>query len=73
MSNIKWDEDTKDMRPSDGSYSKGQKGRKYGESGGSSIFNSYKTVPENWGERGNPYVQEEYSYSSGDPDYNGSD
>ena len=73
MANEKWDKDTKHMRPSDGSYSKGQKGRKYGESGGSSIFNSYKTVPENWGERGNPYVQEEYSYSSGDPDYNGSD
>ena len=73
MSNKEWEKDTKDMRPSDGSYNKGQKGRKYGESGGSSVFTSYKTVPENWGERGNPYVQEEYSYSSGDPDHNGSD
>ena len=73
MVDTEWERDTKHMRPSDGSYNKGQKGRKYGESGGSSAFSSYKTVPENWGERGNPYVQEEYSYSSGDPDYNGSD
>jgi|TARA_R110002051_G_scaffold181309_1_gene250811 hypothetical protein len=65
MSDIAWDEETQHMRPSDGSYNKGQKGRKYGETG------SFKDVPENWGERGNPYVQDKYSYTSGDPDERG--
>ena len=72
MSDTEWDNDTRHMRPNDQSYSTGQKGRKYGDkgtvSGGSvKIFDQ----TENWGNNGNPYVQDEYSYTSGDPDERG--
>ena len=60
MSDSEWDNDTRHMRPDDQSYSKGQKGQKYGYD-----------ATENWGATGNPYIQDEYSYTSGDPDERG--
>ena len=60
MSDSEWDNDTRHMRPDDQSYSKGEKGKKYGYD-----------AAENWGDTGNPYIQDEYSYTSGDPDERG--
>ena len=71
MSDIEWDNDTKHMRPDDQTYSTGQKGRTYGDkgtiSGGMRVWDN----TENWGDRDNPYLEDEYSYTSGDPDERG--
>ena len=61
MSDIEWERDTKHMRPDDQSFDAGFK-KQYGRQ----VY-----LKEEWGDMGNPYLQEEYSYTSGDPELEG--